>query len=326
MIALVTGGAGFIGSHLCERLIKTGVHVRCFDNLWKGRLDNVAEIMDKQNFEFIKGDLLNFDEVMKAFTDVDIIYHLGAVVGVKHYVENPLKVIEVNVLGTRNVLEAARRRDVRKLIFASSSEVYGKNVNIPLKEEDDRILGPTSVDRWCYATSKALDEHAYYAYHRQYGLKTVILRYFNAYGPRQECSDYGAVVSIFIRRALNNQPSQVHGDGKQTRAFTYVDDIINGTILASEKESAVGEAFNIGSELEISILELANLIIKLAGKEGRLKSIFIPYGEFYGPSYEDIRRRMSDISKARRILGYEPKTTLEEGLRGTIKWYEQHLP
>jgi len=230
----------------------------------------------------------------------------------------------LNVLGTHNLLEAARKRDVSKIIFASTSEIYGKNINIPLKEDDERILGTTRIDRWCYSTSKALDEHTCFAYYRQYGLKTVILRYFNAYGPKQECSDYGGVVSVFIRRILTNQSPQVHGDGKQTRAFTYIDDIVNGTILAAKKEAAIGKTFNLGSNQETSILELANLIIQLAGKEKRLKPIFIPHKEFYGPFYEDVKRRVPDITKARKILGYKPKIHLEKGLLRTLQWYEQH--
>ena len=212
MKILVTGGLGFVGSHLCKRLVDQGLHVRCFDNLSRGKLDNVSEVIKQTNvsFEFVKGDLLNFDDVMKAVADIDVIYHLGAIVGVKHYVENPLKVIEVNVLGTHNLLEAARKKDVSKLVLASTSEIYGKNIDMPLKEDAERILGATSIDRWCYSTSKALDEHTCYAYYRQYGLKTVILRYFNAYGPRQECSDYGGVVSIFIRCTLTDQPPNVH--------------------------------------------------------------------------------------------------------------------
>jgi len=326
MKVLVTGGLGFIGSHLCNQLVDQGFYVRCFDNLSNGKLDNVNEIVKQANvnFEFFRGDLLNFDDVVRAVSDVNIIFHLGAIVGVKHYVENPLKVIEVNVFGTHNLLEAARKKDISKLIFASTSEIYGKNINMPLKEDTERILGTTSIDRWCYSTSKALDEHICYAYYRQYGLKIVILRYFNAYGPKQECSDYGGVISVFIRRILTDQPPQVHGDGKQTRAFTFIDDIIKGTILTAEKEAAMGKTFNLGSNRETSILELANLIIRLAGKEKHLKPIFIPYEGFYGPFYEDVKRRVPDITRARKILGYKPEISLEQGLLRTLQWYEQH--
>jgi len=325
MKALVTGGLGFIGSHLCKQLVDQGFHVRCFDNLSRGKIDNVSEIVKqpKVDFEFIKGDLLNFDDVTRAVADVDVIYHLGAIVGVKNYVENPLKVIEVNVLGTHNLLEVARKKDVSKLIFASTSEIYGKNINMPLREDAERILGTTYLDRWCYSTSKALDEHTCYAYYHQYGLKTVILRYFNAYGPKQECSDYGGVVSVFIRRILTDQPPQVYGDGQQTRAFTYIDDIVDGTILAAKRDAAIGKTFNLGSDRETSIIELANLIVHLAGKEKRLKPVFIPYEEFYGPFYEDVKRRVPDITNARDILGYKPRIDLEQGLLRTIQWYEQ---
>lgn len=325
MIALVTGGLGFIGSHLCEQLARKGVKVRCFDNLWRGKLENL-EMAEKQSAEidFIKGDLLNGEETIKAAKGAQVIYHLGAVVGVKHYVEDPLNVIDVNVLGTHNILEAARKNDVERFIFGSTSEVYGKNTNVPLNENDDRILGPTSIDRWCYSTSKALDEHTCLGYHRKHGIKTTILRYFNAYGPRQECSDYGGVVSIFLRRILNNKAPQVHGDGKQTRAFTYVDDIVRGTFLAGQKDAATGEILNLGNSEETSILQLAHMTIRLADKEGQLEPVFIPYEDFYGFSYEDTKRRVPDISKAQRILGYEPKIRLEDGLKRTVEWYKQN--
>jgi UDP-glucose 4-epimerase len=325
MRVLVTGGLGFIGSHLCKQLVAQGFNVRCFDNLSKGKIENIDENTQRNvNFEFLEGDLLNIDDVAKAVTDVDTVYHLGAIVGVKNYVESPLRVIEVNVLGTHNLLEASRRNDVPRIVFASTSEVYGKNIDIPLKEDAERILGATSIDRWCYSTSKALDEHACYAYYRQYGLRIVILRYFNAYGPKQECSDYGNVIPIFIRRVLNDQTPRVHGDGKQTRAFTYIDDIVNGTILAAEKKEAIGETINLGCSQETCVLELANCIIRFAGKETQLKPVFVPYEEVYGSFYEDVERRVPDISKARRILGYEPRISLRQGLLKTIQWYEQH--
>jgi UDP-glucose 4-epimerase len=324
MKVLVTGGAGFIGSHLCERLVSLGFHVRCFDNFSKGSLKNIEGLMNHAGFELFKGDLLNFEEVSKAVHDVDVVYHLAAVVGVKHYVENPLKVIRENVFGTHNILEACWKEEVQRFVFASTSEVYGKNTSVPLREEDERVLGSTSIDRWCYSTSKALDEHACLAFHRLHGLKTVVLRYFNVYGPKQECSEYGGVISIFIRRVLNNEPPQVLGDGQQTRAFTYVDDIVDGTIRAAQEKNAVGEIFNLGSEREISILGLAELVIELAGKKKHIKPVFVSYEDFYGASYEDVRRRVPDISKAKRVLGFEPKVSLEDGLRKTIEWYRRH--
>ncbi len=274
--------------------------------------------------DFLRGDLLNLEETIKATKDIEAIYHLGAVVGVKHYVEDPLKVIDVNVLGTHNILEAANKNDVERFVLGSTSEVYGKNTKVPLNENDDRILGPTSIDRWCYSTSKALDEHACLGYHRKHGIKTTILRYFNAYGPKQECSDYGGVVSIFIRRILNDKAPQVHGDGKQTRAFTYINDIVQGTILAGQEDTAIGEVLNLGNSEETPILQLAHMMIELAGKEGKMEPAFIPHEDFYGFSYEDIKRRVPDISKAQRILGYKPQTKLEDGLKRTIEWYRQN--
>lgn len=322
LIALVTGGLGFIGSHLCEQLVKREVSIRCFDNLWRGKLHNL-EITKRLSgrIEFIKGDLLNTEDTLKAAKDADIIYHLGAVVGVKHYVEDPLKVIDVNVLGTHNILEAARRNDVERFILGSTSEIYGKNVKVPLSEDDDRILGPTSIDRWCYSTSKALDEHICLGYQHKYGMKTTILRYFNVYGPKQDCSDYGGVVSIFVRRVLNGEAPQIHGDGKQTRAFAYVDDIVEGTILAGQKRAAIGGIFNLGSSEETSIIELAHLAIRLADKEGQMEPIFIPHEDFYGFSYEDIKRRVPDTSRALHHLGYRTNVELREGLKRTLDWY-----
>ena len=325
MKVLVTGGAGFIGSHLCERLVDLGFQVRCLDNLWSGNMQNLSKILKNPNFEFVKGDIMDFKSVLNATKDVDVIYHLGAVVGVKHYVEHPLKVIEVNVYGTHNVLDAARRNDVEKVIFSSTSEVYGKNVAVPLSEDSDRIFGSSKIDRWCYGIAKGLDEHLCIAYHREYGVRTIILRYFNVYGPRQECSEYGGVIAMFIRRVLKDQPPQVFGDGTQTRAFTYVDDIVDGTLLAAEKDFKDPQIFNLGSENEISILDLAKLIIRLAGKEDRLKPVFVPYEEFYGPFYEDTPRRVPDITRAKEILGYRPKIGLDEGLRRTIEWYRAYL-
>jgi UDP-glucose 4-epimerase len=323
--ALVTGGAGFLGSHLCNRLVDLGAEVLCFDNLSTGKIEYISKLLERPNFKFVKGDLLNLSEVKKIVKDVDVIYHLAAKVGVKHYVEDPIGVMTTNIYGTHNLLEAAVRRNVKRFLLASTSEVYGKNINVPLREDYERVLGPPSTDRWSYSTSKSVDEHLCNAYFRKYKLPTVILRYFNIYGPRQESSDYGGVVSIFIRRVLENQPPLVHGDGKQTRSFTYVSDAVEGTIQAALREEAVGETINLGNPRETTINELAELIIKLAGKAGKLRPKHIPYEEFYGPWYEDVPRRVPDISKAEKILGFKPKITLEEGLKKTIEWYKQYL-
>lgn len=320
---LVTGGAGFLGSHLVDALIDKN-KVTILDDFSKGTMENIRHIAPHPNLMLVKGSILDKSAVEEAVKGASIVFHLAAVVGVKHYIENPLNVIKTNIYGTDNVLEESRKHDVKRVIFTSTSEIYGKSLQVPFEEESDRVLGPPSIDRWSYSTSKAICEHLCNAYFRLYKLPIIILRYFNVYGPRQETSEYGGVVSIFIRRVLNDQPPIVYGDGTQTRAFTYVSDAIEGTLLAAMNDKAVSETFNIGTDQETSINELANLIIELAGKKG-LVPIHVPYEELYGAYYEDIKRRAPDITKARKILGFEPKVPLREGLMKTIEWYRARL-
>ncbi len=322
---LVTGGAGFIGSHLVDSLIEKN-EVTVLDDLSSGNIQYIKDHLQKKNFTFIEGGIMDKKIVKKAAKDVNIIVHEAAVVGVKKYVENPLKVILTNTFGTHNLVEVALKEPVELFLLASTSEVYGKNVNMPLSENSDRILGPTNIFRWCYSTTKALDEHMLFAYHHQNGLPITILRYFNAYGPRQESSDYGAVIPIFIKRVLSGKPPLIHGDGKQTRGFTYITDVVNGTLLALENEQGIGEIFNIGNEEEITINQLADLILELTDTLNKIKPKHISYKEFYGDSYEDTLRRVADIGKARKILNYEPKITLKDGLKKTIDWYKSNLP
>jgi UDP-glucose 4-epimerase len=318
---LVTGGAGFIGSHLCDRLVSEGAKVACFDNLSTGRLVYLKNIRRRRDFRFIRGDLLDRNLVFSTIRRSDIVFHLGAKVGVKRYVENPAEVIQVNVLGTHNVLEACLRHKVRKLVFASTSEVYGKNPDQPLSEDSDRLLGPPAVDRWCYSTSKALDEHLVNAFHRTHGLATVILRYFNSYGPRQDASDYGGVVSMFMRRLKNDESPLVHGTGLQTRSFSYIGDTIEGTYQAATNDRVIGETFNLGNPVETRIADLADLVCRVSGKGDEISPKRIQHDEFYGQWYEDIPRRVPDIGKAKKLLGFDPKIGLEEGLRLTWQWY-----
>ena len=322
---LVTGGAGFIGSHLCERLLTDGAKVTCLDNLSSGKLSYLSGIRRKKGFRIIKGDVLDAKTVNRAVKGVDAVCHLAAKVGVKHYVEHPIEVIRTNVFGTYNLLEACRRKRLKRFVFASTSEVYGKNSDVPLSEESSRILGPSRIDRWCYSTSKSIDEHLCHSYRKEYDIPLVILRYFNSYGPRQDSSDYGGVVPIFMRRILNNQAPQVHGDGNQTRSFTFIADAIDATVTSLLRKEAVGEVLNIGNPVETSIMKLANSIIRVAGKEGELKPELMPYNEFYGRSYEDLRRRVPDISRARRLLGFEPRVALKEGLHLTFQWYQKEF-
>ena len=320
---LVTGGAGFIGSHLCERLLTNGAEVTCLDNLSSGKLSNLSGMRRKKRFRLIIGDVLDAETVNGAVKGVDAVCHLAAKVGVKHYIEHPIEVIRTNVFGTYNLLEACRRKKLKRFIFASTSEIYGKNSDVPLSEDSNRVLGPPRIDRWCYSSSKSVDEHLCYSYRKEYDIPLVILRYFNSYGPRQDSSNYGGVVSIFMRRVLNNQAPQVHGDGKQTRSFMFIADAIDGTVASLLQNEAVGEVFNIGNPVETSILGLAESIIRVAGKERELKPELLRYDEFYGQSYEDLRRRAPDISKARRLLGFEPRVALREGLNLTFHWYQK---
>ena len=313
---LVTGAAGFIGSHLCTRLAARGDEVWGLDDLSKGKLENIEHLLPNTNFHFVPGAITR-EEVRELVAKSDIIYHLAAVVGVKHYVEDPAKVIEVNVCQTLRLLELAWQLD-KKVIFTSTSEIYGKNSEVPFHEGANRVYGPSSADRWCYAVSKSAAEHLCLYYARR-GLPLVILRYFNVYGPGADSSAYGGVATRFINQALSNEPLTVHGDGSQTRCFTYVDDIVGGTLEAGSRREAEGKIFNLGHRRETSILELAQLILAVSGIKGEI--VFQPYEEFYGPYYEDIPRRVPDLSAAEEILGYRPEISLEDGLEKTIKWY-----
>ncbi|MFA6035646.1 MAG: NAD-dependent epimerase/dehydratase family protein [Candidatus Micrarchaeia archaeon] len=316
---LITGGAGYIGSHLADALLaEQGNEVVVLDDLSTGTLDNLKQHAGSRNFKFIKGDACDHATAKSAAAGCNVILHEAAIVGVKHYVTNPLGVLHTNTKGTENMLEAARRNDA-KLIFASTSEVYGRSTALPLSEEGERVLGATSIDRWCYSTSKAFDEHLCFGYGKKYGTRFSILRYFNSYGPRALNNDYAGVAGIFMRRILANQPPLVHGDGKQTRCFTYISDTVAGTLAAIGSKKADGEIINIGSDTETSIIDLASLLLRISGR--KLTPKFIPYSEFYGKSYEDIRRRVPAIAKAKALLGWSPKVKLEKGLKLTYDWY-----
>ncbi len=316
---VVTGGAGYIGSHIVDRLMQSKHNkITVIDDLSTGKLKNIRAHLRKRNFSFVRGDVSDPRMVREACRKADVIIHQAAVVGVKHYVTNPLKVLQVNSTGTANILEEARKQDAL-VLFASTSEVYGRSTKLPLREDGERLLGSTSIDRWCYSTSKAFDEHLCLAYHKKHKLPVVILRYFNSYGPRALNNDYAGVVGIFMRRILSGKPPLVHGDGKQTRCFTYISDTVDGTMKAVEKKKAQGEIINIGSARETPIMSLALKICKLSKK--RLVPKFIPYEKFYGKSYEDIRRRVPSLKKARNLLNWKPKVPLEKGLELTYAWY-----
>jgi len=322
MRVLITGGAGFIGSNLADRLMADGLHVTVIDDLSVGTIDNIDHLLPSDRFSFIHDSILNRDALERLIRRADAVYHLAAVVGVPYVLDDPIGGITINVRGTENVLALAAQYDVRTVI-ASSSEVYGKSTAMPLQEDADRLLGPTSVDRWSYADSKAIDEYMAFGYARQ-GLAVSAVRYFNVYGPRLDPRGYGSVIAKFISQARCGEPLTVYGDGVQTRSFTYVDDVVEGTIRAATVEAAAGLAFNIGSNCETSINRLAQLILEAVGAEGQIHHV--PYDEAYGARFEDTPRRVPDVSRARDVLGFEARTSLREGLARTVSWFERHVP
>jgi len=320
MKVLVTGGAGYIGSHLVERLLSRDDQVFAIDNLSTGKLANIQHHVGKDQFRFLNDTILNESLLNLLVSQVDLVYHLAALVGVKNVVADPLAAIKTNVTGTEMVLNAAFKY-WKKVVLASTSEIYGKSAKIPFHEEDDRVLGSTTVGRWSYSTSKAIDEHFAFAYAAK-GLPMAIVRYFNSYGPRLDEKGYGSVVANFIRQALNGEPITVHGDGLQSRCFTYIDDTVDGTTLVGELKAAEGLVFNIGNDSETTILQLAETIKRLAGSRSEI--VFVPYKEYYGEGFEDTRRRVPCIDRAREVLGFIPKIKLEEGLTRTIAWCREH--
>ena len=317
MRVLVTGGAGYIGSNLADTLLSAGHRVTVLDNLSTGRMANIQHLLGHERFRFVKDTILKEELVDSLVAEVDQVYHLAAVVGVKHVVDDPLQNIRTNVAGTEVVLDQARRHR-KRIVIASSSEVYGKNPRLPWSEEDDCVLGPTTVSRWSYALSKSIDEHCALAHARD-GFPASVVRYFNSYGPRMAPNGYGSVVARFISQALSGQPITVHGDGRQSRCFTYVDDTVRGTILAGTAPEAVGRVFNIGADREISITDLAKLVRALVGSDSEIVSI--PYQRVYGDRFEDTRRRVPDVSRAFKVLGFQAETPLEDGLEATIAWF-----
>jgi UDP-glucose 4-epimerase len=318
MRVLITGGAGYIGSHLADRVLADGHEVVVLDNLSLGKMANIDHNLQNKQFRFVEGDVLNVDLVDRLVEQSEVVYHLAAVVGVKHVLEDPLQTMMTNVWGTENVLRAACKGP-RRMVLASSSEVFGKAAMLPLREDGDRLLGPTSVSRWCYSVGKALDEHLALAYHRQRGLSVTVLRYFNSYGPRLDPQGYGSVVAKFINQALDGRPITVHGDGKQTRCFTYIDDTVEGTRLAAEIGVAEGEVLNVGRSEETAVGELAGVIRDLAQSSSEIVSV--PYESEYGELFEDTPRRAPATDKAERILGFVARVPLEEGLQRTIDWF-----
>lgn len=315
---LVTGVAGFLGSHLLDKLLDSGHEVVGIDNLSMGRLENIAEQINNQAFKFLQRDVTEpstFCDLEKSF---DCIVHLAAF-KIPRY-GKAIDTLKINYRGTENILELARQLGC-KCVLASTSDVYGRNPNLPFREDDDSVIGSSKVARWSYAISKLFDEHLAFAYQESFGIPVTILRFFGSYGPRHHLTWWGGPQSVFIEAVLNNQEIPIHGDGLQTRSFTYVSDTIEGIYAAIIKPEANGEIFNIGSNHEITILDLAKLIKNLCNTSNELKLKFIPYESFTGRKYEDVRRRVPDITYCEKKLGVRPKVGLEEGLTRTIEWH-----
>ena len=307
--ALITGGAGFIGSHLAEQLLKGGYEVTVIDNLSTGRLDNIAHLAEHPAFRYAIEDIRNIHVIDRLVSECDIIFHLAAAVGVRNIIERPINTIEVNIGGTEVILKTASRYR-RRLLIASTSEVYGKGVQFPFREDDDTLSGPTKRSRWSYAASKAIDEFLAFAYHAEVGLPVTLFRLFNTVGPRQ-LGQYGMVVPRFARWALAHEPIQVYGDGQQRRCFANVYDVAEAIQGLAQSEAAIGQLYNIGSSDEISIMELAHRIRDRADSASEIQ--LVPYDQAYAqPGFEDFRRRVPCIDKIGAATGWQPSTSLDE--------------
>lgn len=318
---LVTGGAGFIGSHLCELLLHSGHQVVAIDDLSTGRLENIQHLLPMQGFQFVRETIKNSQVLDRLTSEADILIHLAAVVGVKLIVEDPVNTIATNIMGTEAVLTTANRYHC-KVMLASTSEVYGKGLKVPFNEEDDTVMGPTSHSRWSYATSKAIDEFLGLAYYHQFGLPVVVMRFFNTVGPRQT-GRYGMVLPRFVRQALTGEPITIYGDGEQSRCFSDVADVIGATVKLADHPEAVGQVFNIGSNEEVTIKELAERVLAATGSKSKI--VYVPYEEAYAPGFEDMRRRVPDLTKIYQLIGYAPQYSLDDTLRRVIVYERQQL-
>lgn len=321
MRVLITGGAGFLGSHLSDGFIARGDEVFVLDT---GSIGKVRHLLNSARFHYIHDSIFNGEIIDSLVAKADLIYHLAAVVGVEHYVGDPYETLNVNVNGTQNLLRAAYKYG-KRVVFSSTSEVYGRNPKVPWREDDDRVLGATTIDRWCYSTSKAVGEHFCLAYHKL-GLPVTVVRYFNVYGPRLDKVDVGRLFTIFMGQLLRGADLTVIGDGKQTRCFTYVTDAVAATIAAGIRPEAEGQVINIGVDVETSVLEFAKLMLELFGPTTS-KINFVTQEDVYGKSYEDIPRRVPDNTKMKKLLGVEPRISLREGVKLSIDWFrsDKHL-
>ena len=314
MRVLVTGGAGFIGSHVVDRLLLAGYEVMILDDLSSGSRENVAHHHGERRFCAVFDSVLNDRVVDTLVREADLVLHLAAAVGVKYIIENPLHSMRVNVRGTENVLESADRHRTRVILF-STSEIYGKSPDVPFREDADRLLGPTRIHRWSYSTAKAVDEILGLAYHEKHGLPVIVVRLFNTCGPRQR-GRYGMVIPSFVDQAIRKQKITVYGDGTQTRCFCHVEDVVDGVMALLTCDEADGEIFNIGSHEEVSIIQLARRVRQLT--ESRSEIVLVPYSEAYEPGFEDMSRRVPDLRKIHEFVGYEPKRNLDDILHSVI--------
>ena len=319
MRALITGGAGFVGSHLSEALLDEGHQVQILDNLSTGSIDNITHLKSRAGFDYFI-DTVNNEPLLAELIDrSDVVFHLAAAVGVKLIVEQPVYTIETNVHGTEVVLKHANKKK-KLVVIASTSEVYGKSEAIPFREDADLVLGPTPKHRWAYACSKALDEFLALAYWKERKLPVIIVRFFNTVGPRQT-GQYGMVIPNFVRQALANEPITVFGDGTQRRAFTHVTDVVGALLKLVVQPKSIGEVINIGNVQEITILKLAERVRELSGSNSPIK--FIPYDEAYESGFEDMPRRVPDLTKVESLIGYRPVNTLDDILEQVIDYFRQ---
>lgn len=319
MRVLITGGAGFIGSHLAERFINDGHTVQVLDNLSTGSIENIAHLKDRQGFTYNINSVADEPLLAEMIDRADVVFHLAAAVGVKLIVEQPVHTIETNVHETEVVLKHASKN--KKLVFiASTSEVYGKSTDVPFHEDSDVVLGPTIKHRWAYACSKLIDEFLALAYWKEKKLPVIITRLFNTVGPRQT-GQYGMVLPTFVKQALSNQPISVFGDGSQSRSFTYVADVVEALVKLVGEPQAVGQVFNIGSTQEVTIAQLAERVRKLAGSNSPIH--YIPYDQAYEVGFEDMPRRVADITKIRKLVGFEPQANLDEIINKVVDHFRK---
>jgi len=316
---LITGGAGFIGSHLASVLLNQGHNVRVIDDLSTGTITNIQELKKHPLFEFTQGSILDRKATTKAVDWCDVIFHLAAAVGVKRVVDDPVGAININIETTSLVLECAAK-EKKTVLLTSTSEVYGNSQKIPFREDHNPVLGLTNNGRWSYACTKALDEFLGLAYYQQYGLPVIVVRLFNTVGPRQ-AGRYGMVLPRFVQQALKNLPLTVYGDGTQTRCFGHVSDVVHAISTLAENPKAVGEVFNIGNDERISIIELANLVIKICESSSKLE--FVPYEGIYEGRFDDMQHRVPDLEKIQRLIGYQPQMNLQQTIASVVDHYNQ---